>query len=139
MFEALKAVHLLGLFLGGAASLGNAVLLKRVLAAGGPPPPMVADAMQVLAKMGLGAILVLWATGIPLAVMTGAFATGGPLFSLKLLLAAIVLVLVPLMTWLRLQMAAGKRPPNPALIGRLALIVRWLVVAAIVLAVWVFK
>lgn len=139
MFEALKAVHLLCLLLGGAASLGNAVLLKRVMAAGGPPPPMVADAMQVLAKMGLGAIIVFWATGIPLAVMTGAFATGGPLFSLKLLLAAIVLVLVPLMTWLRLQMAAGKRPPNPALIGRLALIVRWLVVAAIVLAVWVFK
>lgn len=139
MFEALKAVHLLCLLLGGAASLGNAVLLKRVMASGGPPPPMVADAMQVLAKMGLGAILVLWATGIPLAVMTDAFATGGPLFSLKVLLAAIVLVLVPLMTWLRMQMAAGKRPPNPALIGQLALIVRWLVVAAIVLAVWVFK
>lgn len=139
MFEVLKAVHLLCLLAGGAASLGNAVLLKRVIAAGAPPPPMVAEAMQVLARMGLGAIVVLWLTGIPLAVMTGAFATGGLLFSLKLLAATFVLGLVSLMAWLRGQIAAGKRPPNPRLIGRLALIVRWLTVGAVVLAVLVFK
>jgi len=139
MLEVLKAIHLLCLLAGGAASLGNAVLLRRVMAAGAPPPPMVADAMKALANMGLGAILVLWATGIPLAVMVGAFATAGMLFSLKLVAATGVLVLVPLMTWLRLQAAAGKRPMNLALIRRMAAVVRWLTVLAVILAVVVFK
>lgn len=139
MFEALKAVHLLCLLLGGAASIGNAVLFKRVMASGGPPPPMVADAMGVLGRMGLGAIVVLWLTGIPLAVMTGAFVAGGPLFSLKMLVAALVLGVVSYMTWLRGQIVAGKRPPNMALISRMALVARWAVVLAVILAVIVFK
>jgi hypothetical protein len=139
MLEILKTIHLLCLMLGGAASLGNAVLLKRVMAAGAPPPPMVAEAMKVLANMGLGAILVLWATGVPLAIMTGAFASGGIYFSLKLLAATAVLVIVPLMTWMRMQAAAGRRPLNLALLSRLALVVRWLVVLAIALAVIVFN
>ena len=65
MFEVLKSIHLISLLLGGAASIGNAVLLKRVAAAGGPPPAMVADAMAALSKMGLGAIAILWLTGLP--------------------------------------------------------------------------
>lgn len=139
MFELLKTMHLLCLLLGGAASLGNAVLFRRVQASGGPPPPLVADAMRTLGNMGLAAILTLWATGIPLAIMTGAFAAGGPLFGLKLLAATAVLIIAPVMILIRNQVAAGRRPPNPPLIGRLALAVRWLVVAAIVLAVVVFN
>lgn len=139
MFEILKAIHLLCLMLGGAASLGSAVLMRRVMAAGAPPPPMVADAMKVLGNMGFGAILVLWATGVPLAIMTGAFATGGGLFSVKLLVATAVLILVPLMIWLRTEAAAGRRPMNLVLMMRLAMAVRWLVVAAILLAVVIFK
>lgn len=139
MLEALKTIHLLCLMLGGAASIGNAVLLKRVMAAGAPPPPMVADAMKVLGNMGLGAILVLWVTGVPLAVMTGAFADGGGFFQLKLLAATAVLVIVPYMTWMRTQAAAGRRPMDAALMARLSMAVRWLVVLAIALAVVVFK
>lgn len=139
MFELLKAVHLLCLLLGGAASVGNAVLFAQVRASGAPPPPVVAGAMQTLGNLGLVAIVVLWASGVPLAVMTGAFVTGGPLFGLKLLAATAVLILVPAMTLLRRQVAQGKRPPNPLLMGRLAMIVRWLVVAAVVLAAVVFN
>ncbi|MGC1487685.1 MAG: hypothetical protein WA784_07840 [Albidovulum sp.] len=139
MFEVLKSVHLISLLLGGAASIGNAVLLKRVLAAGAQTPPMVVDAMGALAKMGLGAIVLLWLTGLPLAVMTEAFAAGGMLFGVKLLVATVALALILGITWLRAQVAAGHRPANPALIKRLLAGVLWMVILAIVLAVVVFN
>lgn len=138
MLEILKSIHLICLLLGGAASLGNAVLMKRVIAAGAPPPPLVADAMGALGRMGLGAVVVLWLTGVPMAVMTDAFANGGPLFSAKLLIATALLGIVPWMVLMRSQAAAGTRPLNVALMVRLSLIVRWLVVAAVILAVFVF-
>lgn len=139
MFEVLKSVHLISLLLGGGASIGNAVLLKRVMAAGAPPPAMVADAMSALTKMGLGAIILLWLTGVPMAVMTGAFVSGGPLFSIKLLAATLTLGLVAGIAWLRGQVAAGHRAPDPLLMKRLSTAARWLVILAIILAVIVFK
>ncbi|MBS0564352.1 MAG: hypothetical protein JSR87_07765 [Proteobacteria bacterium] len=138
MLEILKSIHLICLLLGGAASLGNAVLMKRVMASGAPPPALVADAMKVQANMGLGAVIVLWLTGLPMAAMTGAFANGGPLFSLKLLAATALLVIVPYMVWMRSQAASGRRPLDVALLARLSLAVRVLVVLVIVLAVLVF-
>ena len=138
MHDILKFIHLLCLLLGGAASLGNAVLLKRVIASGAPPPPMVADSMKVLGNMGFGAIVMLWATGVPLAVMGGAFAGGGALFQIKLLAATGVLGGVSYITWRRTQAAAGKQPMDLVLIGNLSKLVRWLVVLAIGLAVFTF-
>ena len=139
MIEVLKSVHLLCLLLAGAASIGNGVLLRRVMASGAPADPLVAGAMGGLSKMGLGAILILWLTGVPLAIMTGAFAIGGWAFSAKLGAATILLGLVPAMTYLRGQMVAGRRPHDPKLIYRMLSVVRLLIVAAIVLAVVAFN
>ncbi|MGB3146923.1 MAG: hypothetical protein WBA91_04100 [Paracoccaceae bacterium] len=138
MFEILKSIHLISLLLAGAASVGNAVLLRRVIAAAAPPPPIVAQAMAALARMGLAAILLLWASGLPLALISGAFASGGALFSVKLLLATLVLGLILIMTWLRAEVAAGRRPPNPGLMRRLTLTVLAMVMTVIILAVVVF-
>jgi len=138
MHDILKTIHLLCLVLAGAASLGNAVLLRRVIAAGAPPPPLVADAMKVLGNMGVAAILTLWVTGVPLAIMTGAFAGGGALFQLKLLAALVLLGMISYMTWRRAQAAAGKPPLALAQIKVLAMSARWLLVLVIVLAVFSF-
>jgi hypothetical protein len=139
MFEILKIFHLLCLLLGGAASIGGAVLLKRVKAQGGPPPPMVADAMGVLGRIGIAAIVVLWLTGVPLAIMSGAFAASGPAFNGKLIAATVVLGAVPLMVYLRTQAAKGKRPSNPVLIQGLGSVGRIGIVIAIGLAVIAFN
>jgi hypothetical protein len=122
----------------GAAALGNAVLLRRVIAAGAPPPPMVAEAMKVLGNMGLAAIVTLWMTGVPLAILTGAFAGGGALFQLKLLGAAALLGLISYMTLRRAQAAAGKPPLALAQVKVLAMSARWLLVLVVILAVFSF-
>jgi hypothetical protein len=136
MFIALKSLHLLCLLVGGAASLGGAVLMRRVMASGAAPPAIVASAMEALGKMGLAAIVVLWLTGVPLAIMTGAFA-GGWAFWAKLAAATVVLVTVPSIIMLRKRMAPGK--PAPAILPRLAALVRIATAAAIVLAVVAFN
>jgi len=139
MFEVLKSIHLICLLLGGAASIGNAVLLKRVVAAGGPPPAMVSDAMVALSKMGLGAIIILWLTGLPLAMMANAFDAFNWYFFAKLVAATLVLGILPYMAWYRQQVDGGKKPGNAALMRRLSGAARISTVLAIILAVIAFN
>lgn len=138
MFEFLKILHLLSLFAGGAAALGGWVLMRRVAASGRPPDPVVREAMAALGNMGVGAIALLWLTGLPMAVLSGAFVSAGWAFTAKLLAAAAVLILSPAMLVLRRQAVAAGRAPDMALIGRLAALARVAVVAAVILAVIAF-
>ena len=138
MLIVLKSLHLICLLLGGASSIGNAVLMKRVAASGTAPPTYVADAMATLGKIGLAAIVVLWLTGLPLAWMTGAFDAGWAFWA-KLAVATLVLALVPGMMWLRIRASAGGPPVSPATLRQMAVGVRIATVAAIVLAVIAFN
>jgi hypothetical protein len=138
MFELLKIIHMFCLLGGGAAMLGNAVLMRLVMRSGQPPAPMVGRAMEILGKLGLGAIIFFWLTGVPMAVMLGSFADGGWAFWAKLVAAAAVLGLVPYMTWLNQRAKSGGPKPDPALMRRLAMLTRVLVGLAIILAVIAF-
>jgi len=139
MIEVLKSIHLISLLLGGAASIGNAVLLKRVAAAGGPPPAMVSDAIAALSKMGLGAIVILWLTGLPLVYLTDAFLSPNWIFAAKLVAATLVLGILPYIGWYRQQIGTGKKPGNAALLRRLSATARISTVLAIILAVFAFN
>jgi len=139
MFEILKSLHLLALLLGGGASIGGAILMSQVAASGQPPTPVVQKTVAGFGQAGLLAILLLWLTGIPLGLMTGAFATGGMLFSVKLVFATLVLILVLVMTRLRLRAASNGTPPPGPLMTTLASATRYSTILAIILAVIVFK
>jgi uncharacterized membrane protein len=139
MLEVLKSVHLLCLLLAGAASLGNGLILSRVIASGTKPEPLLSGVMESLGKVGFVAILVLWLTGAPLAIMTGAFVAAGWAFAAKLVAATVILGLVPVMGVLRIQMAAGRRPQNPKLLRNILAVVRVMTVLAIILAVLAFN
>ena len=59
MFELMKIVHFLALMGGGAAMIGNGLLMKKVMQAAGPPPDMVSATMKVIGMIGLVSILLL--------------------------------------------------------------------------------
>jgi uncharacterized membrane protein len=139
MLEVLKSVHLLCLLLAGAASLGNGLILSRVIASGTQPNPLLSGVMESLGKVGFVAIVVLWLTGVPLAIMTGAFAAAGWIFAAKLVAATVILGLVPMMGVLRMQMASGRRSQNPKLMRNILAVVRVMTVLAIILAVLAFN
>lgn len=123
VFELLKIVHFFCLLAGGAASIGNTVLMLQVERSGGPPPPMVPKAMGIIANMGLGAIILLWITGVAMVLIGIDRAALDWMFYVKLAGAATVLGLVIWMTVLRSRAVAAGLPPPMArmkLLSRIA-------------------
>jgi hypothetical protein len=89
----LKMLHLTALVFGAAASLGNIYILL----AKGPhdlPAPEFANALRKWFRLSaLGAIVVLWATGLLLTVLRHGWPSG-PAFNIKLTLATLLLAII---------------------------------------------
>ena len=135
-FAILKAIHLLALAFGAAASLGNIYLLL----ARGPhdlPAPALANALRKWYRLtALGAIVALWITGVPLTVMRYGWGSGFA-FEAKLAMATLLLALIGFLNWMSPGWARRGGPPSyvPALhrVGAAALLL------AIVFAVFAFN
>lgn len=120
----LKFIHYLALFLAGGLGVANSMLAKNHQKAGMPPAPPVQKTMMTLARLGLVALILLWATGIALThSIYGSFALGWA-FHLKLLGATILLVAVSFLN-IHLSASAGKGvPPNPTVMKLIPMFAR---------------
>ena len=108
----LKFVHYVSLFLAGGLGVANAMLFKNHQKAEMPPTPPVQKTMMTLARLGLVAIVLLWATGIPLTIKVyGTFDLGWP-FHLKMFGATILLAAIAFLNIHLTQQAKSQRPPN---------------------------
>lgn len=112
----LKAIHLLALVLGSAASLGNVFLLLAKGPADLPAPGLVAGLRQWYRLSALVAILTLWVTGLLLAVIQYGWPTGLA-FNAKLLFATLLLAIILFLNFMALTWARSGGPPSyvPAL------------------------
>ena len=109
----LKFFHYISLFLAGGLGVANAMLFKNHQKAGMVPAPPVQKTMMTLAMLGLIAIVVLWATGIPLTFqLYGSFNLGWP-FHLKMFGATTLLAVVASLNIHLMQQAKAGKPPNP--------------------------
>ena len=137
MFELMKIVHFLALMGGGAAMIGNGLLMKKVMQAAGPPPDMVSATMKVIGMIGLVSILLLWITGV---VMTAQLGVGLDWeFAAKLIGATLVLGSVSAMSILSARAAKAGGPPDFAKMKMLASVARIGVLIAIIFAVTLFN
>ncbi|MDJ1016583.1 MAG: hypothetical protein QNJ35_08740 [Paracoccaceae bacterium] len=136
MLTALKIIHFFCLFGGGAAMMGNGILMRKVMASGGPPGPVVADTMKRLGMIGLASIVLLWATGIVMLVISSAVFDWTLI--LKLLAAAVVLAAVVTMSLTSARAARENRPPNQDFMKRLSLASSASAALAVVFAVLAF-
>lgn len=120
----LKFFHYLALFLAGGLGVGNAVIAKAHMKAGQPPAPPVQAGMMTLARLGLVALVVLWATGLALVPLVyGSFDLGWA-FHMKLLGATVLLITV---TALNIHLATSARqgtPPNPKFMAMVPILAR---------------
>ena len=87
----LKFLHYLALFLAGGLGVANGLLAKAHQIAGEPPAPPVQQTSMKLARLGLGAIILLWVTGIGLSYLIYSGFAVGWAFHMKLLGATILL------------------------------------------------
>jgi uncharacterized membrane protein len=110
----LKFFHYLSLFLAGGLGVANAMLVKNHQKAGIPPAPPVQKTMMTLARLGLGAVVILWITGIPLTIhLYGSFDLGWP-FHLKMFGATTLIAIVAFLNLHLTKQARAGNPPNPA-------------------------
>jgi len=137
MLIILKSIHLICLLGGGAAAIGNMVLMRQVAASGAPPVPVVALAMGMLGRIGLASVVLLWLTGLFM-VMQGGYVPGWA-FAIKLIGATVVLGITSWTAILRGRVMRGAVPPPMAMMKRLSLIGVAGTLAAIIFAVVAFS
>ncbi|GIL02868.1 MAG: hypothetical protein BroJett030_27670 [Alphaproteobacteria bacterium] len=111
IYAILKMLHLLALVFGAAASLGNIYLLL----ARGPhdlPAPALANALRKWYRLtALGAILLLWATGLVMLPMRHGFRVEGFALNAKIALAGLLLAIVFYLNWKAPVWARRGGPP----------------------------
>jgi hypothetical protein len=139
MLILLKIIHMFGLFAGGAAGIGNGLLLKKVIDSKAPPPKMVAQTMGIIGKIGFGAIILLWLSGLGMLILTYKVTTLDWTFWVKLVGATLVLVPVSMMTAIAIKAEKSGIPPNLKRMKSLSGIARAGVGIAIIFGVIAFN
>lgn len=121
MLIALKLIHMVALFMAGGSVIGNGLLLRQVMANPGPPPPMVRSVMKVLGLTGLAAIVLLWLTGLGMALgVHGSLGLGGWFYA-KLAGATVALLTVVLLARISVRAEKSGTPPDLQAMKRLAM------------------
>jgi uncharacterized membrane protein len=132
-----KFLHIFGLMLGSAAAFGNFAVARQIRLSAGAPPKELLALRPLMARTALGAIVLLWLTGLWL--YTDAY-MGVPLgwaFHAKLGVAALLLVAIIAVNVVMRRAAAGTPPPS--WLPQLHIATRVLLVLAVAFAVFVFN
>lgn len=137
MFETMKIIHMLSLFGGGAAGIGNAVLMAKVMRAEGPPPAYVRETMKNLGMTGLASIVLLWVTGIVMSAQLQIAPNWE--YWVKLIGAALVLGIVSTMSILAARAEKAGTPPPLPTIKKLSRIAQGGALVAVVFGVLAFN
>ena len=138
MLIVLKILHMASLFAGGAAGIGNGILLNKVIQSGKAPPPIVAQTMGLIGRVGFVAVVLLWISGIWMLALGPAPLSQSWAFWVKLAGATLVLVPVSLMTAHSLACQRAGKPPDLMRLRSLSRLSRIGVAVAIVFAVLAF-
>ena len=120
----LKFFHYLAIFVAGGIGVGGAVITAAHQKAQQPPAPHVGKALQLLGYLGLGSIVVLWATGFGLAYSIYGTMNIGTAFHIKLLGATVLLATSALSNYHLYRASQAKQPPNGHYMKRLMMIGR---------------
>ena len=120
----LKFIHFLAIFIGGGIGIGGAIMQSAHIKAGEPPRPHVAKAMRLLGLLGLGAIVLLWATGFVLAMQIYGGVGINTAFHIKLAGATIMLAASAFSNFHVFQQAKKAQPPHAKLIKTMTSISR---------------
>lgn len=131
-----KFLHIFGLMLGAAAGFGAMAVARQTRRAGGPRPEL--EALRPwFGRLGLAGILLIWVSGLALWMFRYSFADLGGAYSLKLVVALVLLGVI-----LALHQVAGRAAkagtPPPAWLPKLGMTTPILTLVAMGLGVWVF-
>ena len=126
---ALKIIHYVALFLAGGAGVANPLLIKAHKSSGIPPSDEVQQTMLKLVKLSLIAMILIWVSGLWLALEIYGTLNMGWAFTVKIIGASILLISTITVNLYLINRAKINAPPkekflkNLAGLNRLALLV----------------
>ena len=133
-----KFLHLISLFIAGGGGIGNAVIQSIYKKEGKIPEPHLAKSFRVLAFISLIAVIVMWVTGIILAILIyGSFNLGWS-FHVKLLGATLILLTSLLINVHLKKCSQNQIPTNQTLMKYSASLARLGLILAIAGAIGTF-
>jgi uncharacterized membrane protein len=133
-----KFLHLISLFIAGGGGIGNTVIQSIYKKEGKIPETHLAKSFRVLAFISLIAVVVMWVTGIILAILIyGSFNLGWS-FHVKLLGATLILLTSLLINVHLKKCSQNQIPPNQRLMKYSASLARLGLILAIAGAIWTF-
>ena len=133
-----KFLHLFSLLLAGGGVIGVAVIQSIYKKEGKTPEPHLAKGFRVLAFLSLLAIIIMWVTGVVLAILIyGGFDLGW-YFHIKLIGATLILLSVLYVNLHLKKCSQNQIPPNQQLMKYSASIARLGLILAIAGAIWTF-
>ena len=133
-----KFLHLISLFIAGGGGIGNAVIQSIYKKEGKIPEPHLAKSFRVLAFISLIAVVVMWVTGIILAILIYGGFNFGWSFHVKLLGATLILLTSLLINVHLKRCSQNQTPPNQTLMKYSASLARLGLILAIAGAIWTF-
>ena len=133
-----KFLHLISLFIAGGGGIGNAVIQSIYKKEGKIPEPHLAKSFRVLAFISLIAVIVMWVTGIILAILIYGGFNLGLSFHVKLLGATLILLSSLLINVHLKKCSQNQIPPNQTLMKYSASVARLGLILAIAGAIWTF-
>ncbi|MEO3386142.1 hypothetical protein [Mesorhizobium sp. CAU 1741] len=132
----LKFLHILGLMLGAAAGFGTMVVARQARRAGAPSPELMALRPH-FATFGLAGIVLIWLSGLALWLLRYDLANLGPAYTLKLVVALVLLGVILAIYQVSRRAAKAGTPP-PSWLPKLGMTTPILTLLAMGLGVWVF-
>ena len=124
----LKIIHYVALFLAGGAGVANPLLIKAHKSSGIPPSNEVQQTMLKLVKLSLIAMILIWISGLWLALEIYGTLNMGWAFTVKIIGASILLISTITVNLYLINRAKMKAPPkekflkNLTVLNRLALL-----------------
>jgi hypothetical protein len=139
MIVVFKLIHFAALMMGGAALIGNGLIMRRMATEKGPPPPMVGGLLGTFGLVGFSAIILLWLSGLGLVwQLHGSFALG-PWFALKLVGASVVLLGSVTLRVIAARAQREGRPPPASVMKNMTMVLRLALATALFGAVMAFN
>lgn len=137
MLLTLKVLHFIGLMMGGGAGFGSMFVMGAMRRADDAGKAALMPLRPKLANLGLAGVVLLWLTGLGMAVTGGPIGALGLWFWLKMLAAGAILAIAVYGLIVRRRMAAGQ--PVPAYAAKLPMLASPLSILAVILAVMAFN
>ncbi len=139
MFDILKIIHFISFSIGIGGGIANAILGAKMAGLEPEAAAKIGLAARLIGRLSFGGLILLWITGLAMLSLAYDGWSGLPVtFWLKIAFVVVLTIAASFAQLLVLGAQLKGRPPSPASMAKLGMIVTGSAVVAVILAVIAF-